>query len=75
MVGFADDNDAQLKERLRKMTDEQLIRFGKAARNMCSPKTNQGKPPRPEFVKQLEAAREEYLRRKHAAFLIATLLR
>jgi hypothetical protein len=35
----------QLRERLRKMTDEQLLRFGKAARFMCMDKT-----PRENFV-------------------------
>jgi hypothetical protein len=63
MVGFTEDSDEQLKARLRKMTDAQLLAFGKAARYMCSPKANQGKPPRPEFLVQLKAAREEWLQR------------
>ena len=33
-----------------KMSDEQLIKFGQAARHMCSPEANIGKPPRREFV-------------------------
>jgi hypothetical protein len=54
----------QLRERLRGMTDEELLQFGKAARNMCSPEANLGKPPRKAFVIQLEEARAEWKRRK-----------
>ena len=39
-----------LRERLRKMTDAALKRFGEAARFMCSPKANMGKPPRQNSV-------------------------
>jgi hypothetical protein len=40
-----------LRERLRKMTDAELLRFGKDNRYMCSPYANMGKrqffcPPR-----------------------------
>ena len=56
----------QLRERLRKMSDVELRRFGKAARNMCSPEANLGKPPRKAFVIQLEEAREEWKRRSHS---------
>jgi hypothetical protein len=52
----------QLRERLRGMTDE-LLRFGKAARNLRSPESNMGKPPRTAFVIQLEEARAEWKRR------------
>jgi hypothetical protein len=40
--------------RLRKMTDEELVRFAKAARFMCRDKS-----PRQVFVIQLEEARAE----------------
>jgi hypothetical protein len=43
----------ELRSRLRKMTDADLIAFGKAARHMCSPAANLGKPPREPFVIQL----------------------
>ena len=56
------DIDA-LRVRLQKMTDEELVRFGKAARLMCSPKANFGKPPREAFVIQLKEARAEWRRR------------
>ena len=46
-----------LRTRLRKMSDEELRKFGKAARYMVSPTANTGKPPLPTFVLQLEEAR------------------
>jgi hypothetical protein len=52
-----------LRTRLRKMTDEELRKFGKAARYMVSPKANMGKPPLPDFVLQLDEARAEWRRR------------
>jgi hypothetical protein len=51
------------RARLRKMTDEELIREGEARRYMCSPMANLGKPPRKVFVVQLEEARAEWRRR------------
>ena len=48
---------------LRKMSDEELREFGKAARYMVSPGANMGKPPLPTFVLQLEEARAEWRRR------------
>jgi len=54
----------QLRVRLRKMTDTELISFGKAARSMCSPDPNMRKPPREVFVIQLREARAEWKRRK-----------
>ena len=52
------DVDA-LRARLRKMSDEELCEFGKAARYMVSPTANMGKPPLPTFVLQLAEARAE----------------
>jgi len=57
------DVDA-LRARLRKMSDEELREFGKAARYMVSPTANMGKPPLPTFVLQLEEARAEWRRRQ-----------
>jgi hypothetical protein len=53
-----------LRQRFVQMTDAQLKRFGEAARYMCSPPANRGKPPREEFVIQLREARLE-CRRRH----------
>ena len=52
-----------LRSRLRKMDDDALVRFGKAAAYMCSPESNGSQPPRREFVIQLEEARAEWRRR------------
>ena len=53
----------QLRARLRKVTDSELRCFGRAARFMCSPGANLGKP-RECFVIQFEEARAEWTRRK-----------
>ena len=61
MYRFARDEEIDLDElrsRLRKMTDQDLLRFGKAARFMCRDKS-----PRQVFVIQLEEARAEWRRR------------
>jgi hypothetical protein len=52
-----------IRERLRKMSDQELLRCGQASKYMCSPKAKLGKLPRPEFVTQLEEARGEWTRR------------
>lgn len=46
-----------VRARLRKMSDEELIRFGRAAAGMCSPEANFGHAPRRVFVEQLQEAR------------------
>ena len=56
-------NIEQLRERLRSMSDEDLLKFDKSARWLCDPKNNYGKPPREGFVIQLREAREEWRRR------------
>ena len=52
-----------LRARLRKMTDAELLRFGKDNRYMCSSYTNMGKAPLEAFVIQLREARAEWRRR------------
>jgi hypothetical protein len=47
----------QLRQRLAKMTDAALRRFGDASKFMCSPGANLGKPPRGVFVTQLRCER------------------
>ena len=49
-----------LRARLRRMSDGDLLRFGRAARYMCSPEANLGKEPRKAFVIQLREAVEEW---------------
>ena len=62
-VCIATLNVDALRTRLGKMSDEELRKFGKAARYMVSPTANMGKPPLPDFVLQLEEARAEWRRR------------
>jgi len=60
----SDEIDVEaFRARLRKMTDEELIRQGKAGRYMCSPQANLGKPPRRCFVIQFEEVKAEWRRR------------
>jgi hypothetical protein len=51
----------ELRVRLRKMSDPELLRYGKAARFMSA--GDWGKPPRQSFVIQLRECREEWKRR------------
>ena len=51
------------RETLRKMSDAELIREGKAARFMCSPAANFGKPPLDVYVVALKLCKEEWRRR------------
>jgi hypothetical protein len=46
------------------MNEQELLRFGQAAKSMCSPDAYFGQSPRPTFVIQLEEARAEWERRK-----------
>src|SRR5258708_9994447 len=46
-----------------KMSDAELLRFGHAAKSMCSPDAYFGQPPRQAFLIQLEEARKEWQRR------------
>jgi len=63
--GFTEEFDiAALRERLRKMTDAELLCSGKAAKFMCSPGANFGKPKRERFVVRLRGVRTEFKRRK-----------
>ena len=66
MIQAANFNIEVVRLRLRKMSDAELLRFGQAAKYMCSPRANMGKPPREEFVVQLEEARKEWKRRNPA---------
>lgn len=67
MSEFADGQPLDL-EKLRarpaRMSDDELKRFGAAARYMCSPQANGGEPPRDAFVIQLKEAIAEWRRRQ-----------
>ena len=66
-VGFSGtDNEVDLESlraRLREMSDAELLRFGRAAKSMCSPDAYFGQAPRQTFVIQLAEARAELERR------------
>jgi hypothetical protein len=60
-VGFDKFDVDKERERLRKLSDRELIR--EAAKYMWSPPTNFGKTPRDEFVIGLRLCQEEWQRR------------
>ncbi|MGB2662752.1 MAG: hypothetical protein WAK48_02035 [Candidatus Acidiferrum sp.] len=62
-VGTSEFNLENLRERLRRLSDDELIQFGKACRDMLTPQANLGRPPREVFVIQLQEARKEWRRR------------
>ncbi len=63
-VGFTGENALEsLRTRLQKMNDAELLRYGQAAKSMCSPGAYFGQQPRQVFVIQLEEARAEWKRR------------
>ena len=56
MYGFAADlpiDVEAIRARFHRMTDDELLRYGRACRYMCSPWANFGKPPRETAVVQL----------------------
>jgi hypothetical protein len=63
-IGFNEEFDIpSLQKRLREMSDEKLLQFGRDAKYMCSPYANLGQPPREVFVIQLKEAKLEWQRR------------
>ncbi len=62
-VDISGFNLENLRERLQRMSDKELIRFGKAASSLLTPQANLGRPPREVFVIQLQEARNEWRRR------------
>ena len=62
-VGFDKFDVDKEWEKLRKLSNEELIREGKAARYMCAPSPNFGKPPRDVYVIALRLCIEEWRRR------------
>ena len=57
-------NVAQLRERLRKMTDRQLRECGTDLRKLCKSARRRAEEPELELVIQLEEATAEWRRRK-----------
>jgi len=57
-------NVDELRERLQKMSDVELRKFGQATQHMVSPKANPDQAPPEVFEIQLDEARKEWKRRK-----------
>jgi hypothetical protein len=62
MIQSDPENIEQIRARLRKMSDHELRKFGRAASDMADPKKNFG-TPNPAFAVQLGEARAEWKRR------------
>ena len=62
MIGFESDEAIlqKLRERLRSMTDAELVEFGKTVRELCESSRRTSNS----FKRQLEEARAEWKRRK-----------
>ena len=67
MIQSEPENIEQLRTRLRKISDHELRKFGRAASDMANPKRNFG-VPNPAFQIQLDEARAEW-RRRHPRIL------
>jgi hypothetical protein len=63
-VGLEDFDEGKEGTRLAELSDKELIREGKAARNLCDPAGNLGKPPREVCVIGLRLCKEEWRRRR-----------
>jgi hypothetical protein len=56
MIQLEQQSIDQIRERIHRMSDSELLRYGQAARYMADPKNNHGKP-NPSFQVQLNEAR------------------
>ncbi len=64
MVGTLQFDVGEFRNRIQKMTDSELIRFGKAARNMAEPENSADeKAVESVYEIQLAECREEWRRR------------
>jgi hypothetical protein len=57
------ENAAEIRERIRMMSDQELLRYGAVCKSMCSPETNLDKPSLDAWTVQLQEARAEWLKR------------
>jgi|ERR1700722_1891040 hypothetical protein len=65
MIQSKPESIKQIRERIRKMSDAELRKYGRAAQDSSDPKKNFG-PRNPAFQVQLDEARAEW-RRRHPA--------
>jgi len=56
-------NVGEIRERVRKMSDEELLRYATLCKSMCSPETNLDKPSLDAWTIQLHEARAEWRKR------------
>jgi hypothetical protein len=59
MIQTEPEDIERIRARIRKMTDLELRKYGRAAADMTNPKKNYGKP-NPSFQIQLDEARAEW---------------
>jgi hypothetical protein len=57
------ENAAEIRERVRKMSDPELLRYGAVCKSMCSPETKLDTPSLDAWTVQLQEARAEWLKR------------
>jgi hypothetical protein len=56
-------NAREIRKRVRKMSDAELLRYGAVCKSMCSTETNLDKPSRDAWTVQLQEARAEWRKR------------
>jgi hypothetical protein len=64
MIQMEKEDLGRIRERIHRMSDSELLRYGQAARYMADPRNNAGEP-NPSFQVQLDEARLEW-RRRHS---------
>jgi hypothetical protein len=62
-ISTDEEDVSKLRQRLRNMTDKQLIEFRKNVKYLCSPEANFGQPPLKSWTTQLQEARAEWRKR------------
>ena len=61
--GTGPQNAGEIRERVRKMSDEELLRYGAVCKSMCSPEINLDTASLDAWSVQLQEARAEWRRR------------
>jgi hypothetical protein len=59
-------NVEEIREYIWKLSDKDLLRYGRVGRYMTTPEATQGKPPRKVFLVQLEECQAEWKGRREA---------
>jgi hypothetical protein len=59
MIQTEPEDIERIRARIRKISDLELRKYGRAARDLADPKKNYG-PPNPSFQIQLDEARAEW---------------